>query len=171
MTEIRTATKNDAALIAAMSRETFFDTFVDHNTKEDMDKFLAEQFSTESLQQQVGAEGNSFFIAYENDQPAGYLFLKDQHHTSIPDENTIEISRLYARKSFIGKGIGKALMQKAVAYALSENKNFLWLGVWEHNQRAIDFYTSFGFEKIGEQDFVLGNDVQRDWVMKLKINS
>jgi ribosomal protein S18 acetylase RimI-like enzyme len=40
-----------------------------------------------------------------------------------------------------------------------------WLGVWEHNPRAITFYGKLGFVACGEQVFPLGNDPQRDIVM------
>lgn len=168
MTEIRTANTADAALIADLSRETFYDTFAEFNTKNDMDIFLAEQFSTEKLMAEVGGEGHEFLIAYVDGDPAGYLFLKNETDPALPVPATgsaIEISRLYVRRNFIGKGIGKILMQSAITYAGAAQKTFLWLGVWEHNQRAIEFYTAFGFEKFGEQDFILGNDLQRDWKM------
>lgn len=171
MIQIRQATLSDAALIAAMSRETFYDTFAEFNRKEDMDLFLAGPFAADTLMAEVGRPGHFFFIAWDGDQPAGYVFLKDEMHPHIPNENAVEISRLYAKKAFIGKGIGKALMQCAVAHAVAENKTFIWLGVWEHNLRAIGFYQSFGFEKFSEHDFILGKDVQRDWLMRLKIHS
>jgi ribosomal protein S18 acetylase RimI-like enzyme len=171
MIHLETAAKADAALITNMSRETFYDTYAEFNTKEDMDKFLSEQFSHEKLIADLKQEGHVFLLAHDDDQPAGYIFLKDEMHPHIPNENTAEISRLYVKKSFIGKGIGKALMQAAVSHALANNKTFIWLGVWEHNLRAIGFYQSFGFEKFTEQTFLLGHDVQRDWGMRLKIVS
>jgi ribosomal protein S18 acetylase RimI-like enzyme len=171
MIEIRPATLNDAELVADISRETFYETYVAYNTKEDMDKFMSEQFSREKLMAQVGVKGNLFLLAYVNEEPAGYVFLRDETHPHIPDENAVEICRFYARRAFIGRGVGKKLMQSAVAYALAENKTFIWLIVWQQNARAMQFYTSFGFEIFAEQDFILGNDVQRDWAMKLKIKS
>jgi len=165
---IRHATTADAELIADISAETFYESFAAQNTREDMEKFLTEKFSKEILVAQVGIPGHIFLLAYTDDQPAGYVFLKDTTAETVQDENAIEISRIYARGSFIGKGIGKALMEAAIAQAKILKKDSIWLGVWEHNQRAIQFYTSFGFIKFGEHDFVLGNDVQRDWLMKRK---
>ena len=169
MIQIRKAGFSDPALIADMSRETFYDTFAEHNTKEDMDKFLAEQFSKEYLMAQVLEPGNIFLLAYENDQPAGYVFMKESLNEALDNKNVIEISRLYAGISFLGKGIGKALMNAAIAEARQLKKEYIWLGVWEHNQRAIEFYQKYGFEKFSEQDFILGNDIQRDWLMKKAI--
>ena len=83
---------------------------------------------------------------------------------------SMEIARIYIRQNCIGKGIGKALMSCVISFAQAQQKNAVWLGVWEHNQRAIDFYRSFGFTKFGEHDFLLGDDVQRDWLMVKQFN-
>ncbi len=163
---IRTAAIADAELIADISHQTFYHTYAHHNTKENMDKFFAEQFSKEQLMAQVGESGNTFLLAYVNDQPAGYIFLKDD-----TKENAIEIARLYAVTSFIGQGIGKALMNAAIAYSKNKHKKFIWLCVWEHNPNAIQFYTKCGFQKFGEHEFLLGEDVQVDWMMRLLISS
>jgi ribosomal protein S18 acetylase RimI-like enzyme len=42
----------------------------------------------------------------------------------------------------------------------------VWLGVWKENHRAIKFYERWGFEIFAEQEFILGNDHQIDWLMK-----
>ncbi|HTE12726.1 MAG TPA: GNAT family N-acetyltransferase, partial [Chitinophagaceae bacterium] len=84
----------------------------------------------------------------------------------LEDAEAIEIGRIYAVQKTIGLGVGKALMQACIGIAKEKNKQLIWLGVWERNQRAISFYSKFGFEKFGEHDFVLGNDVQTDWLMK-----
>jgi ribosomal protein S18 acetylase RimI-like enzyme len=83
--------------------------------------------------------------------------------------NVLEIARLYAVSPMIGKGVGSLLMQKSIDTAKERNKEAVWLGVWENNHRAISFYTRWGFEKFGEQDFLLGDDVQNDWLMMRKV--
>lgn len=166
MIQVRLAEATEAELIAEISRETFYETFAVHNTMADMDKFMAEQFSTEQLVEEFAIPGYTFFLALVDDQPAGYIFLKNKSHSSLESASALEISRLYVRKPFIGKGIGKLLMQKAIEFAEQERKEWIWLGVWEHNQPAIDFYTAFGYEKFSEHEFLLGDDVQLDWLMK-----
>ena len=164
---LREATEADAALIADMSRQTFYDTFAHQNSKEDMDHFLSKQFTREALMQEVGAKGNTFFLAYVDEQPAGYLRLRDgEAPLSAGGGTAIEIARLYATKEMVGKGVGKALMERAIKYAVENGKEIIWLGVWEKNSRAIAFYHQWGFQKFSEHDFVLGTDVQRDWLMK-----
>jgi ribosomal protein S18 acetylase RimI-like enzyme len=168
---IRTATVADAALIADLSRETFLDAFAALNNKDDVDKYMSEQFSVPQLMQQVGVEGHIFLLAVSGTETVGYIFLKDGSGHDAPDSNAIEISRLYVRNAYIGTGIGKILMDAAISTAKRLGRHTLWLGTWERNHRGIKFYQSFGFSKFGEHDFILGNDVQRDWLMGLPINN
>lgn len=164
---IRRATTNDAERIADLSRQTFYETFAPHNTEADMDKFLSSQFTREDLIKEVGAAGNIFLLAFEGAESLGYVRLRD--HQLIPALNfatTIEIARIYVTAAAIGKGVGQALMQECLRIAKAMDKTIIWLGVWEHNQRAIDFYKKWGFEKYGETSFLLGDDRQRDWLMK-----
>ena len=164
---IRYASPDDAEMIADLSRRTFYDTFAAQNTQEDMDKFMNEQFTRPRLMEEVTLPDNIFIIAEINDEPVGYARLRE----SEPPEElnglpSIEIARIYAVQSGIGKGIGSALMKKCIDVAFELGKRVIWLGVWEKNERAISFYARWGFEKSGEHDFVLGNDVQHDWIMK-----
>lgn len=164
---IREATTLDAALIADLSRQTFFDTFAAQNSKADMDKFLAEQFTRGRLMLEVGHTPNTFLLAYAGDELAGYVKLREgRNPVQLPGANAIEIARLYACKNMIGKGIGQLLMQTSLDIGKQRGKELAWLCVWEHNQRAIDFYQRWGFEKCGDVEFVLGDDVQTDWVMQ-----
>jgi ribosomal protein S18 acetylase RimI-like enzyme len=167
---IKEATASDAAIIADLSRRTFYDSFAAYNTVEDMDKFMNEQFSREKLMEEVGASGNIFLLAYINGEVVGYVRLKELPDTTIPaNVPAIEIARIYAVETSIGKGVGSALMQQCIDIARQKNKQIIWLGVWEKNQRAIDFYKKWGFERFGEHEFVLGTDVQTDWLMKKQL--
>ena len=168
---IRHAETADAELIADMSRQTFYDTFAAVNTKEDMDKFMNEQFNRESLIKEVGAPGNIFLLAYDGEAPLGYVRMRDgEKRSEFNNPSAVEIARIYATHSSIGKGVGKALMQECIRIAKEMNRDIIWLGVWEKNDRAIEFYRKWGFEKFAEHDFVLGNDVQTDWLMCRKVS-
>ena len=94
---IREATAADAALIADLSRQTFYDTFAAENTPENMQLFLDEQFTRGRLMMEVGRKGNTFLLAYSGTEVAGYVKLRDTHTpqalSGIP---SIEIARLYA---------------------------------------------------------------------------
>jgi diamine N-acetyltransferase len=164
---VRFATKEDGPMIAELSRYTFYETFAAQNTKEDMDKFMNEQFTYDRLVQEVGSPSNIFIVAEVDGKAAGYARLRESGAPEIlGDLPSIEIARIYALQSMIGKGIGQALLKKCIETAYEMGKRIIWLGVWEKNERAIGFYSKWGFEKFDEHDFILGNDVQRDWLMK-----
>jgi diamine N-acetyltransferase len=167
MITIRIASGDDAELIADLSQKTFYDSFAGYNTKADMDKFLNEQFTKDALMKEVSTENNIFLLAYNDNTPVGYVRLRENNiPPSLGTNRAIEIARIYAVQDSIGKGVGTAMMRKCMDIALEKNCHTIWLGVWEHNQRAIDFYKRWGFEKFDEHDFILGNDVQKDWLMK-----
>lgn len=168
---IRTAITKDAALIADLSRETFYNAFAPANTREDMDKFMNEVFTREKLMAELDLPGNIFLLAYAGNEVAGYVRIRDKSipETSLDTDNIIEIARIYTASASTNKGTGTALMNRCIEIAREKQRRYLWLGVWEKNEKAIRFYERFGFKKFGEHDFVLGNDVQTDWFMKLAL--
>lgn len=164
---IRLATSKDAEIIADLSRQTFYETFASQNTTSDMEKFMNEQFTRKKLIQEVSEPWLIFFLAFQDNEPVGYVKMRDG---SVPSElvgqSCMEIARIYSVQNMIGKGVGKRLMQTSYDVAKQRKKQILWLGVWKENKQAIDFYERWGFEIFGEQDFLLGDDLQRDWLMK-----
>jgi ribosomal protein S18 acetylase RimI-like enzyme len=74
-------------------------------------------------------------------------------------------------KEFQGNQVGQLLYNKALEIAQEKNSKFIWLGVWEHNSRAINFYKKNGFVEFDKHTFKLGNDEQIDIMMKLLLDS
>jgi diamine N-acetyltransferase len=166
MISIRYVNSDEAPLIADMSRKTFYDTFASFNTAADMEKFMAVQFSREMLINEVGQGGSYFLLASYGNEPAGYAKLKEgETWPAFHGKSAIEITRIYALTEMIGKGIGAALMQASIDHAVKAGKQIIWLGVWEKNEKAIAFYQRWGFVKFGEHDFLLGDDLQHDWLL------
>jgi len=164
---IKEATIAEAALIADLSRQTFYEAFAADNTKENMDQFMNEPFNRQKLIEEVGAEGNTFLLAYQDNEAVGYVRMREATDPMLTENGpAIEIARIYAVQKSIGRGVGKALMQQCISLAKERDARVIWLGVWEKNQRAIAFYTKYGFEKFGEHVFMVGNDAQTDWLMK-----
>ena len=161
----------EAELIADLSRRTFYDTFAPHNTPENMEQFMETQFTREYLIKQVGAPRNTFLLAWLGEQPVGYVRLYEgiELPRGIAGTNSIEVARIYAEQRVIGKGIGTALMGACIDLARGKGKQWIWLGVWEHNHRAIAFYEKMGFEIFDRHIFLLGQDVQYDWRMRRRL--
>jgi len=132
-----------------------------------MDKFLNEQFTYDRLVKEVSAPGNIFLMAEVDGEVVGYARLRDLNNPpELKGAPSMEIARIYSIQSQIGKGVGSALMKECIEIAKEHNKQIVWLGVWKENLRAINFYERWGFEIFGEHEFVLGEDVQTDWLMK-----
>lgn len=132
-----------------------------------MAKFMNGPFDRQKLLAEVPDPENHFFIAESAGSPIGYLKMRRSVLSKIiPYDKAIEIAHIYAIKEAIGKGVGKALMKASIDYALLLKMEIIWLGVWEKNLRAIDFYIKWGFSKFSEHIFFVGDDPQTDWLMK-----
>ncbi|MBV9496282.1 MAG: GNAT family N-acetyltransferase [Acidobacteria bacterium] len=77
----------------------------------------------------------------------------------------VELARFYVDRGFHGRGIAQQLMEAVRNAARNLGGETLWLGVWEHNPRAIRFYEKCGFEDVGSHGFFVGSDLQTDRVM------
>lgn len=166
---IRKAVAADAQDIAEFTRKSFYESFADQNTKENMDKFMA-RFSATVLAAEVEDPKNIFYLALENDSIAGYIkLLPTLNPISDHDQKAIEICRIYVDKNRIGQGIGNILMKQALETASDLGAKTVWLGVWEHNLNAISFYKKWGFERFSEHIFMLGDDAQIDWLLKKEL--
>ena len=95
----------------------------------------------------------------------GYAKLNPKCDAQEGAEHPLEIARLYTRPARIGKGIGKQLIRAVEEYARNNGHDAIWLGVWQRNFRAVNFYQREGFRIAGTLQFVLGVDVQDDFQM------
>ena len=167
---IRYAEENDSSLLAELGRKTFYDTFIEYNTPEDMEKYLSEHYSTELQMSEIRDCDTIFLIAEIDNIPVGYVKLTGQSKgDGVAGTNPMELQRIYTIQDYIGKGVGPELMKEAIREAKERGFNSLWLGVWEKNERAIKFYEKWGFKKVGNYIFVLGEDIQSDLTMELSL--
>lgn len=168
--KIRKINIEDLETLRNLSIQTFKETFEEVNTEEDMQKYLLENLSIEKLKSELENPNSEFYFGENNDEILGYLKLnfKDAQTEKLA-ENHFEIERIYVLKTFLGQKIGQILFDNALEIGRKKNLEYVWLGVWEENHRAIKFYEKNGFEIFGKHDFVLGKDVQTDLLMKLKL--
>lgn len=166
--EIRKIGLNNIEALQKIGRQTFFETFSDTNTAEDMQEYLEKSFHTDKLLAEVENPQSEFYFAQENGEVIGYLKLNfGQSQTELKNENSVEIERIYVLNAYHGKKVGQKLYDKTLAIAKERKAKFLWLGVWEKNEKAIRFYQKNGFVPFDKHIFVLGNDEQTDIMMKL----
>ena len=164
---IRKCTLNDFECLRELSIRTYYETFAHLNTPEDMQTYLDEAFEISKLRNELNNPDSDFFFLYFNDTIAGYLKLNEApSQTDINDLSSLEIERIYVASEFQGEGLGRYLMEQAIAIATERKKKYAWLGVWEKNEKAVRFYKKYGFYEIGSHTFVMGEDVQIDYVMR-----
>jgi GNAT superfamily N-acetyltransferase len=163
---VRKASFRDNVLLSTIGAETFIDAFAADNVPEDMDLYLRQSFSPAIQSAELADPSSQFLIAEIAGEPVGYARLR---HGAPPGPLTgftpVELVRLYARASWIGRNVGAALMEACLAEAAATGHDVIWLGVWERNARAIAFYRKWGFTDIGSHPFRLGNDIQTDLLM------
>jgi ribosomal protein S18 acetylase RimI-like enzyme len=164
------ATINDLELLQKIGRQTFSETFAASNSLENMTKYLAEGFSSEKLLGELTNINAAFYIAKNEMEVVGYLKLNfGQSQTELKDSKALEIERIYVLQEFQGKNIGQLLYEKAIQVATEKNAEYVWLGVWEENNKAINFYKKNGFVAFDKHIFKLGDDEQTDIMMKLTL--
>jgi diamine N-acetyltransferase len=168
--EIKKVTINDVVQLQKIGRLTFYETFASVNSEDNMTRYLVENFSFTNLTTALNDYNREFYFATMDNTVIGYLKINfGLSQTELRDKNTIEIERIYVLKDFHGKNVGQMLLQKALHIAQQQKKDFIWLGVWEENPRAINFYKKNGFVEFDKHIFILGNDEQTDIMMKLKL--
>ena len=164
---LKKCTMEDFDILRELSIRTYYETFAHLNTPEDMQSYLDEAFEVNKLRLELNNPDSDFFFLYFNDTLAGYLKLNEApSQTDINDSSSLEIERIYVASEFQGEGLGRYLMKQAIAIAIERKKKYAWLGVWEKNEKAIRFYKKNGFYESGTHTFVMGEDVQTDYIMR-----
>ena len=157
-------------LLQQIGRQTFEETFAESNSAENMAKYIEEAYSYEKLSAELNNPNSFFYFAMLDEKVIGYLKLNmGGSQTELKDNDALEIERIYVLKSFQGKKVGKMLFDKSIQIGKEQNAAFVWLGVWEENKKAIEFYTKNGFVEFDQHIFVLGDEAQTDIMMKLKL--
>jgi diamine N-acetyltransferase len=169
--DIREVTINDIVELQKISRQTFHETFSALNSEENMAKYLEEELSIEKLTAELNNTDSAFYFAVYNANVIGYLKLNfGESQTELKEQKSVEIERIYVLKEFQGKHIGQLLYDKAIQVARQKNAEYVWLGVWEENIKAINFYKKNGFIEFDKHVFILGDDAQTDIMMKLPLS-
>lgn len=156
-------------MLVEIGKKTFRETFAAANTEANMNAYLETAFAVDQIKKDLANPRCIFILLFADNRLAGYTKLK-KAESDTNDQRKIEIEKLYALQEFIGKQVGQTLMQTCLDLARREGYQSVWLGVWEHNARAIAFYEKWGFKKVGDHAFRLGDDIQTDLLMEKTID-
>ena len=169
---IRRGVVADASVLAAFAARTFAETFADTNTPEDMEAHLARSYGVPQQTAELTNPEMVTLLAEQRGTLLAYAQLRRGPQPACVDAaGAVELQRFYVDRSAHGSGVARLLMTAVNEAAAASGARHLWLGVWEHNPRAIRFYEKCGFVDVGSQTFVLGTDPQTDRVMVAAVAS
>lgn len=169
---IQKVTLNEIVQLQEIGKQTFYETFAGSNSVKDMQKYLDKSFSETKLTAELTDKDSVFFFAKHVNNVIGYLKVNfGQSQTELKDDKALEIERIYVLRQFHGKKVGQMLYDQAIQIARQKNAEYVWLGVWEENPRAINFYKKNGFVEFDKHIFKLGVDDQIDIMMKLQLKN
>jgi ribosomal protein S18 acetylase RimI-like enzyme len=168
--QLRSVSTYDVLALQQLARTAFAQTFIDHNQPENVEKYLDESFTIEKLSEELNNQNSQFYFALVDDEPAGFLKVNvGDAQTELKDGDGMELQRIYVLQAYHGKAVGQALFEKAKSLAIEGGYPYLWLGVWEENHRALNFYRRNGFIPFDKHIFKMGDEEQTDWMMKLQL--
>jgi len=158
---------DDLDQLVWISASTFNEVFAPVNTVENMKEYLEKAFSHQQLKSELTNINSAFYFCYHQDKLAGYFKInKEDAQLEKFEEKSMELERIYVLQEFRSQKIGQKMLDKAIEKGREYRANFIWLGVWENNHRAIKFYERNGFERFSQHSFLLGTDLQTDNLMR-----
>ena len=167
---IRPAKHSDIENLAALGAATFTNTFGHLYKPEDLAYFLAHSQSTELYEQALASEDQPIWVAEQDERLMAYIKLGPN---SLPCDppifNAVEIVKLYARTECQSMGIGSQLVLAAENWSRARDYKIMVLSVYSENFDGHRFYRRQGFEKIGEYNFPVGQQLDREWILSKKL--
>lgn len=162
---IEKATLQHISALETLARSTFTATFGYLYELDALQAHLDKTCSKDYFAQEL-ANGCNIDIARIENDIVGYIKYGPVALPIKHNNNDIEIQRLYIVEGQQGKGIGRKLMDKALKSPALQTAENIFLGVWENNHKAQEFYRSYGFIPIGEYLYYVGAHADREIIMK-----
>jgi ribosomal protein S18 acetylase RimI-like enzyme len=170
-TVIRQCELSDLPALRQVAYQTYDAAYRHLNTPANQQAYLAHAFDAQVLRAQLINPQSAFYFLFCDDDLAGYLKVNEfDAQTDLKDPVAMEIERIYVLNAYQGRGLGRLLAQHALEMARAKQKIFVWLSVWLKNPGAIAFYRKLGFRPAGTRFFVMGDERQEDFVMRLDLD-
>jgi ribosomal protein S18 acetylase RimI-like enzyme len=171
-TRIRRAEDDDALALSVLAERTFRAAFAESNSPANMQLHCAANYGHALQLADIRESSRETWVAEADKRLVAYVQLRlDAASSVVLSEQPVEIQRFYVEASHHGTGLAHHLMAHVLARAEAAGSAELWLGVWERNLRGLAFYRKWGFDVVGEHIFKLGDDPQRDLVMRRDVQS
>lgn len=170
MTDYRDATPADGPALDAMARVIWVATFGHASSPEDSAAYLDTAYGPDgALIRSLADLDVSIRVGVEDGRIVGYAKLTAPWVPEAEGETALQLSQLYVAAEHHGRGVAQALLVWTLDTARARGATALFLTVWEENARAIRFYGRHGFEHVGDYAFAVGEQVDRDLVMRLAL--
>lgn len=169
MIDYRDATPADGEALDAMAQAIWIETFAHGVGAEDAAAYLAQAYGPSGrLLADLSSGAARFHLALADGRVVGYAKINPPW---LPDAEpgAMQLSQIYVSSDQHGAGIGKTLLDWAIATARAEGASALLLTVWEENHRAAAFYRKHGFEHVGDYAFAVGTQIDTDHIMRLAL--
>lgn len=160
--QLRLARPEDAPRLAAFATQAFTDTYRDLDDAQDIADYCAEHFQPAVLAGVIADPACTTLLAWVGAELAGYAIVRDKVPPPCVTGAAVQLWRLYLGQGFIGQKLGARLMRAAQEEARRRGAATLWLGVYDRNVRAVEFYRRFGFSQVGVSGFLFGGQVYAD---------
>lgn len=151
---IRAATEGDARSIAEVHVASWKSAYADildlDNVGDSMDVDVRADVWAERIPR-VGAEGYRTWVAEIDSRVVGFSFTQPTEDDDLNPLEIAELVGLYLAPEHFGAGIGKPLLDRAVAGMRSQGFLQATLWVLEENARAIRFYRREGWRPDGSR--------------------
>jgi ribosomal protein S18 acetylase RimI-like enzyme len=172
---IRRAIPSDAAALSTFAASVFA-LGCPETAASDLAAYIAAELAPASVLTLLD-DPNIFVLLAETSAPAGsalptgpsivaYMVVaRRSPHPHLSATAPAEFRKLYLDPIYHGSGLAGALVQEALAILRDEGPCPIWLSVFSENSRAIVFYKKWEFRIVGPQEFVVGADRQKDFLM------
>lgn len=176
---VRVAAPADADEVAALAARTFALACPPTTTAEAIAEHIATVLSPARFREHLADPAHRVVLAEVDGRPVGYTMVVAAPPAdadvagALRLQPVIELSKVYVEAGSHGVGVARPLMAETlrIARQLAGERGRdadagIWLGVNEHNARAIRFYARSGFGIVGTRSFRLSDAVETDHVME-----
>jgi ribosomal protein S18 acetylase RimI-like enzyme len=167
---IKKAGAEDTEAIVSLSVATFRETYGSQNTEENILVHVQEHFNPEKIRSELNEPDFRFYLATIEGAPVGFMKLRSNRQPrGIAEKRCLEIQRIYVLQEYQGASVGSELVKLAKEIAQKEHFQVIWLQVWQKNEKAIRFYHKSGFVIYETTSFLLGKEMQADYLLRFDL--
>lgn len=168
---------SEAAHLSEFARDNFDKTYGPLCRAADVDAYMASELTPSQFLRILTSPTSWVFAAIIDGEWVGYAHLRlaplpdgiQSRQLAAPSTTPMEVSRFYVSRKFQGAGVAQQMLGIVLAHAELQGSPSMWLSVWQENARAVAFYKKWGFTSIGYAKFLMGEDLQDDFIMERSV--